>query len=188
MELIFIFIQHLSKDTSRLHQVGEDASRNIHRNALISGGCWTGDVLIADWQDIETTSRQKFMSTNSSPKKLESRCCRKHSHFLAQKAPSDKKVTHNVKPSATRESRAWTREEYPPLWARRGVTPLQCVRDNSLQEEESQTFPEADRDRRGSKRSVWSVSGELIYHHHVMPREHLYVPERVIIPNSVRIH
>ena len=49
--------------------------------------------------------------------------------------PRSKNITHNVKPHATTESRASTWKEYPQLWARRGVTVLQCARGDSLQEE-----------------------------------------------------
>ena len=45
-------------------------------NALISGGCWTGDVLIADWQDIENNVASKvhvnqFKSKEVGIKKLQ---------------------------------------------------------------------------------------------------------------------
>ena len=41
---------------------------------------------------------------------------------------------------------------------------------------------EADRDAVEAKEDVWSTSGEIIYHHHVMPREHLYVPKESSFP------
>ena len=51
----------------------------------------------------------------------------KHSYLLAQMVPQDKKVTHNVKLYATRESRDSTRDDCPLL--------EQSARGDSLQEE-----------------------------------------------------
>ena len=92
--------------------------------ALGSGGGWTGDLIIADWRTtLRTTSRQKFTSRGSSPKKLDSRNCRKHSYFFCADGSQDKKV----KPYATRELRQGE-----------GVArsdPLQSAKDNPLQAE-----------------------------------------------------
>ena len=52
--------------------------------ALNSGGGWTGDLIIADWHDIENNVTSEVHVKSASPKKLESTNCRKHSSFLSQ--------------------------------------------------------------------------------------------------------
>ena len=69
-----------------------------------------GDLIIADWHDIENN-----VASEVHVKRF--------------------KVTHSVKPFATRESRASTWERRPPLWARRGVTLCDAQGVDSLQEE-----------------------------------------------------
>ena len=46
---------------------------------------------------------------------------------------------------------------------------------------------EAHRDAVEAREDFWSMSGEFIHRHQVMPREHVVCSERVIIPNSVKI-
>ena len=86
-------------------------------------------------------------------------------------------VTHNVKSYAARESIYSTREEYPLLGARRGVTSC-SARGNSLQEEDGVAdFSEADRGAMEAREDFRCMSVELVYRHHVMPREHLHIPK-----------
>ena len=84
----------------------------------------------------------------------------------------NKKVTHDVKPCATTESKASTwRDEV------RGDS-LQSAKSSSLQEEGALAdCSEADRDAMESREDFWNMSGELISRHHVMLPEQLYVPK-----------
>ena len=62
-------------------------------------------------------------------------------------------------------------EENPLLWARRGVT--LCQKKG-----------EADRDAMEAREDFWSMSGNLISLDHIMLREQLYLPNRVMLLNS----
>ena len=54
----------------------------------------------------------------------------------------------------------------------------QSARDNSLQEEGGVAdVSEADRDAMEAREDFWSMSGEFIYDHHVVPSEQLYLLE-----------
>ena len=53
----------------------------------------------------------------------------------------------------------------------------------SLQEQGgSADVSEADGDTMDAMEFYWSMSGEFTYRHHVMPREHLYVPKDSSFP------
>ena len=82
----------------------------------------------------------------------------------------EKKATHTVKLYGIGESRASTREEYPQLQTRRGVTFLQCATRDSLHEGGVADISEADRDTLEAR--------EFICRHRVVPREQLYVPNK----------
>ena len=70
-------------------------------------------MVIADWHDIENNVASEVPVKRFKSRKLESSHCRKHASFLAQMVPGYKKVTHNVTPHATRESRWSTRRRVP---------------------------------------------------------------------------
>ena len=63
------------------------------------------------------------------------------------------------------------------------MTLLQCARVDSLQEEGGVAdISEADRDAMEAREAFWSMSGDSICRHHVMPREQLYVPKESSFP------
>ena len=82
----------------------------------------------------------------------------------------DKKVTHNVKSHATRESSASTGGSTLFFGA--------SARSDSLQEEGGVAdFSEADCDAVEAREDFWSMSWEFVYHHHVTLGEQLDVPK-----------
>ena len=121
-----------SKDTSRLHQVGPKMLPGIFiGNALNSGGGWTGDVLIADWQDIEN----QFKSKEVGIKKLQEA-------FTFPCAEGSLRQEGHAQRQTFRHQRVESLDAggVPSTLGEARSDPLQCVRDISLQEEESQTF------------------------------------------------
>ena len=71
LELDMYFNPISTKDKSRLHQHTKMFPKKIHR---IRSEFWRRldgrlDLITADWHDIRTTSRPKFTSRDSSPKK-----------------------------------------------------------------------------------------------------------------------
>ena len=152
----------------------KSASSNFHRiraefwrsSSLSSGTCTT----------LRTTSRQKFASTDSSPKKLESRNCRKHLYFFAQMVPGTK-----------------------------GHAQRQTLRHQRVESfdagEVSSTFGEARCDHRRNYRllkliaTLWkrgNISGVCPAEIDLSPpcrtQRTIVCTERVIIPNSVKIY
>ena len=81
--------------------------------------------------------------------------------------PKHKKVTHNVEPCATRESRDSTREEYPPLRSTREMSFCRAQEVNLCKKKmELQTFLAVWRHGK-----IFGVCGGFFSRHHVMPRE-----------------
>ena len=105
--LELFFEPSLRKTKSRIHQFGlKMLPRRFTGYALNAGGGWIRDLFIADLHDIENNFPSEVTS-------LESRNCKNHSYIFAQMDPWNKKVTHKVKPYATKESRASTLERVP---------------------------------------------------------------------------
>ena len=124
---------------------------------------------------LRTTSRQKFTSKDSSPKKLESINCRKFP--IASGSPRQLSRT-TTNPDAARVSGDSTWEGYPRL----GGGPLHSARDNCLQEDGVADISEAARDAVEASGDLWSMSGNLLQRHHVVPRQHLCVPTASSFP------
>ena len=69
------------------------------------------------------------------------------------------------------------------------MTLSQCARGDSLQEEGGVAeFSEADRDAMEAREDVWSMSGEFIYRHNVVPENNCMYRERSLFTNSVKIY
>ena len=175
LPLKFISVQSLRKTKSPSSILCKAASRNIHRNALNSGG-WIGDLIIADRRDIENNVAseahvKRFKSEEVGIKKLQG------IFFLKKFLCADGSQRHAG--HAQRHTLRQQRVEYPQLWAR--GHPLQRARIHSLQREGGVAdVSEADRDaveaREISRVCLW------IHRHHVMPREQLYEPKESSFP------
>ena len=112
-----------TKGQSRLHQfVTQKLPVIFIGYGLNSGEGWTGDFIISDGHDIVNYITSEVHVKRFKSKEEECTTCNKYLYFLAHTVLRDKKVTHNVTPHATRESRASTRRQYPLLWARRSAT------------------------------------------------------------------
>ena len=106
---------------------------------------------------------EELTSNHSSPMKLESSNCRKHSSFIAQMVQQYNNFTHNVKSHASGESRHSAREKKIPLLQRARCDPMQCAEDSSLQDESGAAdFSEADRDAVEAKEDFGSAFSDFL--------------------------
>ena len=116
---------------------------------------------------MRTTSRQKLTSKDSSAKMLDSR--------KGQEA--------YVSPDADGHLREECYDERfnmggMPSYSGRGVTLFQIARITLCKKKtEEADFSEADLDAMEGMEDFWSTSEQLVYRHHVVPREPLYVPK-----------
>ena len=129
-------------------------------NALISGGCWTGDVLIADWQDIENNVASKVHVNQFKSKEVGIKMLQEAFTFPC--AEGSLRQEGHAQRQTFRHQRVESLDAggVPSTLGEARSDPLQCVRDNSLQEEESQTFLKLIATPWKQKEDVWSVSGE----------------------------
>ena len=115
-----LFKRHKPSASSRGRRCFQEYSSE---NALISGGGWTGDLIIADGHDIENNVASKVHVNQFKSQRSWNQEVAGSIHIsLRRRLPQTRRSPTTSKLNATRESRAWTREEYPPLRATRGVT------------------------------------------------------------------
>ena len=153
-------------------------------------GGWTGDLITADWRDIENCVASEVDVTRFQVQRRRNQeIAKMPSYFFSQMVHWDKNVTHSVKPFASKESKASTRGEYLLLWARRGVTLCSAQGVDSLQEEDGvAVFFHWWSRRYGSKgaclENVWRIDLSPPCH----AQRAIVCTERVIIHNSVKNH
>ena len=113
-----------TRHKSRLHQVGTKMLPGIsYRYALNSGARWTGDLIIADWYNIENNVASEVLHKKFQVQRSRINQLQEVFYFpCADGFPKTRRVTHTVKPYATKESKASTRGEYPQVCDRDGVT------------------------------------------------------------------
>ena len=147
--------------------------------ALNCGGGWTGDLIIADWHDLQNNVasegwRQEIQVQRSRNQEIAGSIRLSLRRWLRKTRRS--RGTSNLMPS---ESRGLRRGRVPSSlgWASGGT--LQCARGDSLQKENGlQTFLKliATLWKQGQISGV-CLRNKFIYRQRVMPREQLCVPK-----------
>ena len=100
---------------------------------LNSGGGWTGDMIIADWHDIEDFVASEYHVNRFKSKKVGIKKLQDVSSKINALETRRSRTTSNCSPPKSRMLRRG--EEYLRHWARRGVTLCSTQRSDSLQEE-----------------------------------------------------
>ena len=158
-----------AKDQSRIHQFGKKVLPGLFLGyALYAGGIWKGDVLIADFEELETMDASEIYSQRLSAKEV---IFPKQGEFIFPIADGRINLSgrdHDLRTSTTIRQRPIQGENHQGfLGESEGSLPL--PRDS---------FPDAGE----AINDFWSISGNFKNHHHVEPRVKLYSPREESFP------
>ena len=159
-----------AKDQSRIHQFGNKVLPGLlFGYALYAGRLWKGDVLVADLEELETMDASEIYSIRLNAKEV---------IFPKEKREViGPNADGRIKPlGGDQDLRTSTSIRQRPI---RGESRL-----DFLGESEGSLPPPHDSfpDACEAINDFWSMSGNLIYRHHVEPRVKLYSPTEESFP------
>ena len=154
------YLPNSEKDKARIHQFGKKVLPGIFLGyALIAGGIWKGDILIADIKELE-----KLDASEIYPRRLNA-----------------KEVLKTHKDGTCVSPVADGYEFQKPTLRRESTARRQTLgRESHGDKEEFQ--PEETKDDEEIQKDFWSIQGDFIYRHHIEPRVQLYVPREESFP------
>ena len=156
------YLPNSEKDKSRIHQFGKKVSLGIFQGcALIAGGIWKGDILIADVEELEKLDASEFYPRRLNAKEV--LITHKDGEFVFLVADG----------SATLSGRDY---EFQGPTLRREFT----VRRENLSGESHGDRKSFNLKKQKMTWKLGETSGlfqETIYRHHVEPRVQLSVPK-----------
>ena len=158
-----------AKDQSRIHQFGKKVLPGLFLGyALYAGGIWKGDVLIADLEELDTMDASEIYSKRLNAKDV---IFPKQGEFIFPIADGRIKT-----PGGDQELRTSTLVRHRPIQGESNI--------DFLGESELSLLPPQDSlpDAGEAMNDFWSMSGSLIYRHHVEPRVKLYSPREESSP------
>ena len=149
-----------AKDQSRIHQFGQKVLPGLFFGcALHVGGIWKGDVLIADFEELETMDASEIYSKRLNAKEVI--LPREGDSFFTFPIVNGRITT----PGEDQDLRTFT------LIRGEGHVDFVGESEGSLPQVHD-SFPDAGE----AMNDFWSMSGSFIYRHHVEPRVELYSP------------
>ena len=152
-----------AKDQSRIHQFGKKVLPGLFLGyALYAGGIWKGDVLIADFEELETMDASEIYSIRLNAKEV---IFPKEGEFTFPIA--DGRIKTHGEDRALRQS---TLIRPRPIQGEGHVDFL--GESEGFFPQPNDSFPDAGE----AMNDFWSMSGSFIYRHHVEPRVKLYSP------------
>ena len=152
-----------AKDQSRIHQLGKRFLPRLFLGyALYAGGIWKGDVLIADFEELETMDASEINSKRLNAKEV---IFPKQGEFIFPIADGRIKT-----PGEDQALRTSTLVRHRPIQGESNIDFLGESEGSLPQPHDS--FPDAGE----AINDFWSMSGIFIYGHHVQPRVKLYSP------------
>ena len=150
------------KDQSRIHQFGKKVLPGLFLGyALYAGGIWKGDVLIADFEELETMDASEIYSKRLNAKEVIFH--QEKGKFICPIADGRIKI-----PGGDQELRTSTLVRHRPIQGESTVDFLGESEGSLPQPQDS--LPDASE----AKNDFWSMSGNFIYRHHVEPGVKLY--------------
>ena len=156
-----------AKDQSRIHQFGKKVLPGLFLGyALYAGGIWKGDILVADIEELETMDASEIYSKRLNAK--EAIFPKENGNYIFPAA--DGRI---ILSGRDQERRISTLVRERPI---RGEGHLDFLGESegSLSTPHD-SFPDAGE----AMNDFWSMSGSIIYRHHVEPRVKLYSPRDV---------
>ena len=165
----------IAKDQSRIHQFGKKVLPGLFLGyALYAGGIWKGDVLTADFEELETMDASEIYSNRLNAKEV---ILPKQGEFIFPIADGRIKT-----PGGDQELRTSTLVRHRPIQGESNIDFLGESEGSLPQPHDS--FPDAVE----AINDFWSMSGSFRYRHHVEPRVKLYSPREESFPIPLKIH
>ena len=158
-----------AKDQSRIHQCGKKVLIGLFLGyTLYAGGLWKGDVLIADFDELETMDASEIYSKRLNANEV---IFPKQGEFIFPIADGRIKTS-----GGDQELRTSTLVKHRPI---RGESNIDFLRESAGSLPPPQdSFPDAGE----AMNDFWSMSGNFIYRHHVEPRVKLYSQKEESFP------
>ena len=158
-----------SKDQSRIHQFGKKVLPGLfHGYALYAGGIWKGDILIADFEELETMDASEIYSKRLNAKEV---IFPKQGEFIFLITDGRIKTS-----GGDQDLRTPTLVRHRPI---QGESNIDFLGDSELSlPQHHDSFPDAGE----TINDFWSMSGSFIYRHHVESRVKLYSPREQPFP------
>ena len=163
-----------AKDQSRIHQFGKKVSPGLFLGyALYAGGIWKGDILVADIEDLQTMDASEIY-----PKRLNAKEVifpKEKGKFIFPVEDGRIKLL-----GGDQDLRTSTSLRQRPIQRESNIDFL-GESEGSLPPPHD-SFPDAGE----AMNDFWSMSGNLIYRHHVEPRVKLYSPREESFPMPLK--
>ena len=158
-----------AKDQSRIHQFGKKVLPGLFFGyALYAERFWKGDVLVADFEELETTDASEIYSKRLNAKEV---IFPKQGEFIFPIADGRIKT-----PGGDQDLRTSTSIRQRPIQGESHLDFLGESEGSLPQLHDS--FPDAGE----ARNDFCSMSGSFIYRHHVEPRVKLYSPRDESFP------
>ena len=160
----------MRRDQSRIHQFGKKVLPGLFLGyALYAGGIWNGDILVADFEELETMDASEIYSKRLNGKEVI--FPKENGKFIFPVADGRIKFT-----GGDQELRTSTLIPEHPSGGE-GHVDFLGESEGSLPPPHD-SFPDAGE----AINDFWSMSGNFIYRHHVEPRVKLYSPREESFP------
>ena len=162
-----------AKDQSRLHLFGIKVLPGIFLGfALHAGRIWKGDIMVADIEELEEMDASELHARRLNAKEVSTPM--KGDNFIFPVSDGTGKIFGR----GQRLRISTLTPDCPERGEEREI--LQGKSDelhspSHLQEDSTRDYEEA-------KNDFWTITGEFIYRHHVVPRVKLYVPQEESFP------
>ena len=163
-----------SKDQSRIHQFGKKVLPWLFLGyALYAGGIWKGDILVADYEELETMDASEIYSKRLNAKEV---------IFLTKKGKFIFPVADGrIKPlGGDQDLRTFTLIRQRPIQGESDID-FHGESEGSSPSPPQDSYPDAGE----ARNDFWSMSGNFIYRHHVEPRVKLYSPREESFPGPL---
>ena len=154
-----------AKDQSRLQQFGKKVLPGIFLGYALPAGCiWNRDIMVADIEEMEEMDASEFHARRLNAKEVLTPM--KGDNFMFPFADG----TVQVRTSTLNQEHPERGEE-------------EILQGNSNQWYAPPNHEEdSTRDDEEARNDFWTITGEFIFRHHVLPRVKLYMPEEETFP------
>ena len=162
----------LRKDQSRLHEFGSKVLPGIFFGYALyaGGGVWTGDILVADIEELEQMDASEIYTKRLNAKEVLTP--QRSGNFIFMVGDGTVEIFGRGQRLRTSTLTGTIRNEAKN---KKFFKEIQMNGFLHLQEDST-------RDDEEAKNDFWTITGEFIYRHHVVPRVKLCVPKEESYP------